>query len=162
VIVVGGKNSAAEAALDLYRAGARVTLVHRDAALGDSIKYWVKPDIENRIAEGAIPARFSARVLRITADAVHVSGPGGDEALPAAGVFLLTGYHPDWELLQQAGVILDPAGPVARYNPETLETDAPGLFLAGGVVSGRTAPPVFIENGRLHGERIARAILERM
>ena len=162
VVVVGGKNSAAEAALDLYRAGARVTLVHREAALGDSIKYWVKPDIENRIAEGAIPARFDTEVRRITTESVHLAGPGGDEALPAAGVFLLTGYHPDWELLQQAGVVLDPAGPVARYNPDTLETDVPGLFLAGGVVSGRTAPPVFIENGRLHGERIARVIRERM
>lgn len=162
VVVVGGKNSAAEAALDLYRAGARVTLVHREAALGDSIKYWVKPDIENRIAEGAIPARFNTEVRRITPESVDLAGPGGDEALPAAGVFLLTGYHPDWALLQQVGVVIDPAGPVARYHPDTLETDVPGLFLAGGVVSGRTAPPVFIENGRLHGERIARVIRERM
>ena len=161
VVVVGGKNSAAEAALDLYRAGARVTLVHRDAALGDSIKYWVKPDIENRIAEGAVPARFNTEVRKITAGSVHVAGPSGEEALPADGVFLLTGYHPDWALLEQAGVLIDPAGPVARYNPETLETDVRGLFLAGGVVSGRTAPPVFIENGRLHGERIARVIRER-
>ncbi len=161
VVVVGGKNSAAEAALDLHRAGALVTLVHREAALGDSIKYWVKPDIENRIAEGAIPARFNTRVRQITRESMHVSGPGGDAELPAAGVFLLTGYHPDWALLEQAGVVIDPAGPIARYDPETMETDTPGLFLAGGVVSGRTSPPVFIENGRLHGERIARAIRGR-
>jgi thioredoxin reductase (NADPH) len=161
VVVVGGKNSAAEAALDLYRAGALVTLVHREAALGDSIKYWVKPDIENRIAEGAIPARFNTCVCQITRESVRVSGPGGDDELPAAGAFLLTGYHPDWALLERAGVLVDPAGPVARYDPETMETDVPGLFLAGGVVSGRTSPPVFIENGRLHGERIARAIRKR-
>jgi thioredoxin reductase (NADPH) len=161
VVVVGGKNSAAEAALDLYRAGALVTLVHREAALGDSIKYWVKPDIENRIAEGAIPARFNTHVRQITRESLHVSGPEGDTELPAAGVFLLTGYHPDWTLLEQAGVVIDPAGPVARYEPATMETDVPGLFLAGGVVSGRTSPPVFIENGRLHGERIARAIRGR-
>jgi len=161
VVVVGGKNSAAEAALDLYRAGAVVTLVHREAALGDSIKYWVKPDIENRIAEGAIPARFNTHVRQITRESLHVSGPEGDTELPAAGVFLLTGYHPDWTLLEQAGVVIDPAGPVARYEPATMETDVPGLFLAGGVVSGRTSPPVFIENGRLHGERIARAIRGR-
>ena len=162
VVVVGGKNSAAEAALDLYRAGALVTLVHREAALGDSIKYWVKPDIENRIAEGAIPARFNTVVQQITRESVRVSGPDGDDELPAAGVFLLTGYHPDWALLEGAGVIIDPAGPVARYDPETMETDVPGLYLAGGVVSGRTSPPVFIENGRLHGQRIARAIRKRV
>jgi thioredoxin reductase (NADPH) len=162
VVVVGGRNSAAEAALDLYRSGARVTLVHREAALGESIKYSVKPDIENRIAEGAIPARFKTVVRQITRESVRVSGPDGDAELPAAGVFLLTGYHPDWALLEGAGVAIDRAGPVARYDPETLETDVPGLFLAGGVVSGRTAPPVFIENGRLHGERIAGVIRERM
>jgi thioredoxin reductase (NADPH) len=162
VIVVGGKNSAAEAALDLFRAGARVTLVHRDGSLGDSIKYWVKPDIENRIAEGSVAAMFNTRLQRITPAAVHVTGPGGEAELPADGVFLLTGYHPDWALLERAGVAIDPAGPVARYDPETLETDVPGLFLAGGVVSGRTTPPVFIENGRAHGERIARVLRDRL
>jgi thioredoxin reductase (NADPH) len=161
VVVVGGKNSAAEAALDLHRAGARVTLVHREAALGDSIKYWVKPDIENRIAEGSIPAMFETSVRRITPGTVRVSGPAGESEVPADGVFLLTGYHPDWALLERAGVGIDPAGPVARYDPETFETGVPNLFLAGGVVSGRTAAPVFIENGRLHGERIARALRDR-
>ena len=162
VVVVGGKNSAAEAALDLYRAGARVTLVHHEAALGDSIKYWVKPDIENRIAEGAIPALFETRVQRITPESVHLSGPKGASELHADGVFLLTGYHPDWALLERAGVVIDPKGPAARYDPETLETDVPSLFLAGGVVSSRTAAPVFIENGRAHGERIARVIRARI
>jgi thioredoxin reductase (NADPH) len=162
VVVVGGKNSAAEAALDLFRAGARVTLVHREPALGDSIKYWVKPDIENRIAEGSIPAMFGTTVKRITSASMVVSGPNGEAELPAEGVFLLTGYHPDWTLLKRAGVLIDPAGPVARYDPETLETDVPNLFLAGGVVSGPTAAPVFIENGRAHGERIARVIRARL
>jgi thioredoxin reductase (NADPH) len=162
VVVVGGKNSAAEAALDLFRAGARVTLVHREETLGESIKYWVKPDIENRIAEGSIAAMFGTRVQRITPASVHVTGPGGDAGLPAEGVFLLTGYHPDWALLERAGVVIDPAGQVAKYDPETCETDVPNLFLAGGVVSGRTAAPVFIENGRAHGERIARVIRARL
>jgi thioredoxin reductase (NADPH) len=162
VVVVGGKNSAAEAALDLYRAGARVTLVHRGTALGDSIKYWVKPDLENRLAEGSIRALFQTSVQRITSTSVHVAGPDGESELPAEGVFLLTGYHPDWALLRRAGVVIDAAGPIARYDPETLETDVPNLFLAGGVVSGRTAAPVFIENGRMHGERIARVIRERL
>jgi thioredoxin reductase (NADPH) len=162
VVVVGGKNSAAEAALDLHRAGARVTLVHREESLGDSIKYWVKPDIENRIAEGSIRALFETRVRRITPAVVHVEGPQGGADLAADGVFLLTGYHPDWSLLERAGVVIDPKGPIARYDPETCETDVPNLFLAGGVVSGRTAAPVFIENGRLHGERIARVIRARL
>jgi len=162
VVVVGGRNSAAEAALDLYRAGAHVTLVHREAALGDSVKYWVKPDIENRIAEGSIPALFETSVRRITPTSVQVAGRKGAAELPAHGVFLLTGYHPDWTLLERAGVVIDVKGPVARYDPETLETDVPNLFLAGGVVSGRTAPPVFIENGRAHGERIARVLRERL
>jgi len=162
VVVVGGKNSAAEAALDLHRAGAQVTLVHREPVLGASIKYWVKPDIENRIAEGSIPAMFDTSVSRITAASVLVKGPAGAAALPADGVFLLTGYHPDWALLAGAGVVIDLEGAVARYDPETMETDVPNLFLAGGVVSGRNAAPVFIENGRLHGERIARAMRERV
>jgi thioredoxin reductase (NADPH) len=162
VVVVGGKNSAAEAALDLYRAGARVTLVHREAALGGSIKYWVKPDIENRIAEGSIPAMFETAVQQITPDSVHVAGPNGAGELPAHGVFLMTGYHPDWTLLERAGVVIDPGGAVARYDPDTLETDVPNLFLAGGVVSGRMAAPVFIENGRAHGERIVRVLRGRL
>jgi thioredoxin reductase (NADPH) len=162
VVVVGGKNSAAEAVLDLHRAGARVTLVHRGTALGDSVKYWVKPDLENRLAEGSIPALFQTSVRRITSTCVRVAGPDGETELPAEGVLLLTGYHPDWTLLRRAGVMIDAAGPVARYDPETLETDVPNLFLAGGVVSGRTAAPVFIENGRMHGERIARVIRERL
>jgi len=162
VVVVGGKNSAAEAALELYRAGARVTLVHRDAALGESIKYWVKPDIENRIAEGAIAARFSTTVRAITPVAVEVDGPSGPATLPADLVFLMTGYHPDVDLLAAAGVTLDPATRAACYDPGTMETSVPNLFLAGGVVSGEGRPSVFIENGRHHGELIARVLESRL
>ena len=161
VVVVGGKNSAAEAALDLHRAGARVTLVHRGEAMGDSIKYWVKPDIDNRISEGSITGLFRTSVRSITPTVLHVVNPGGPRALPADAVFLLTGYHPDWALLESAGVQIDADHRVARYDPETLETNVPNLFLAGGVVSGRDAPPVFIENGRAHGEKIVRTLKER-
>jgi len=161
VVIVGGKNSAAEAALELHRAGARVTLVHRGAALGDSIKYWVKPDIENRIAEGAIRARFETSARAITTTSVEVDGPAGRESIPADLVFLMTGYHPDLDLLAAAGVTLDPAGRAALYDPATMETGVPNLFLAGGVVSGRDRPPVFIENGRHHGELIARVLEAR-
>lgn len=161
VVVVGGKNSAAEAALDLHRAGAAVTLVHRRPALGDSIKYWVKPDIENRIAEGAIPARFNTHVRAITPDHVELEGPDGPLRLPAVAVFLLTGYHPDFVLLRAAGVPIDEDQRVAVYDPVTYETRVPNLFLAGGVVAGRYAPPVFIENGRFHGSRIVETLCAR-
>ena len=161
VVVVGGKNSAAEAALELYRAGAHVTLVHREDKLGDSIKYWVKPDIENRIADGAIPALFRTAVCAITPEAVRVEHEGQTRALPADGVFLLTGYHPDFELLASAGVAIDPVRRLALYDPDTLETNVPGLFLAGGVVSGRDTAPIFIENGRYHGDKIVRTLTER-
>ena len=117
VVVVGGKNSAAEAALDLHRAGAQVTLVHREPVLGASIKYWVKPDIENRIAEGSIPAMFDTSVRRITAASVLVEGPAGAAELPADGVFLLTGYHPDWALLAGAGVVIDRGGRRGEIRP---------------------------------------------
>ena len=158
VVVVGGKNSAAEAALELYRAGARVTLVHRGATLGDAIKYWVKPDIENRIADGAIRARFDTSVRAISAATIDVEGPSGRETIAADLVFLMTGYHPDLDLLASAGVAIDSARRAALYNPETMETSVPNLFLAGGVVSGRDRPPVFIEYGRHHGELIVRTL----
>jgi thioredoxin reductase (NADPH) len=162
VVVVGGKNSAAEAALDLRRAGAHVTLVHRRDALGESIKYWVRPNIENRVKEGAIAARFGTRVLEIRPDAVVVEGPAGREELPADGVFLLTGYHPDRELLESAGVRVDAATCKPEHDPETLETNVPGLYLAGAVVSGNETNRIFIENGRFHGEKVAEAIRRRL
>src|SRR5438034_4002438 len=150
VVIVGGGNSAAEAALDLFRAGAHVTLVHRWPELKATIKYWVKPDIENRIKEGSIAARFKTCVSEIRATAVIVRGPAGMEELPADAVFLLTGYHADWDLLAAAGVALDRRG-VPTYDPETFETNVPGLFVAGGTLSGKDTAPIFIENGRFHG-----------
>ena len=164
VIVVGGKNSAAEVSLDLYRGGAKVTLVHRRAQLASSIKYWVKPDIENRIAEGTIAARFETDVVEIRPDAVVVKPIAGGpvEALPADAVFLMTGYHPDWEFLTAAGVSLDPHTRVPVYDPGTYETNVPNLFVAGGVVAGRDTAPIFIENGRFHGEAIVGVVSARL
>ena len=152
VVIVGGKNSAAEAALDLFRGGARVTIVHRRAALGESIKYWVKPDIENRIKEGSIAARFNTHVREITATHVIVEQDGGRDEIPADGVFLLTGYISDNRLLTAAGVEIDPAtcGPV--HHPETFETNVPGLYVIGAMVAGKASGRIFIENGRFHGQ----------
>ena len=162
VVVVGGKNSAAEAALELHRAGAQVTLVHRRPALGASIKYWVKPDIENRIAEGSIAARFDTRVVEITRDAVVVGHRGAEERLPADRVYLLTGYHADFGLLEACGVTIDPETGVPAYDPATLESNVPNLYFAGGVVAGKDTAPIFIENGRFHGERLVKVLAERL
>lgn len=162
VVVVGGANSAAEAALELYRAGAKVTLVHRHAAPSSSIKYWVLPDIQNRIKEGAIAARFDTRVTEITTGGVRVERDGQAEELPAEGVLLLTGYHTDREFLNRCGVVVDPVSLVPCHDPETLETNVENLFLAGGVVVGVNTAPVFIENGRLHGEKVVNLIASRM
>jgi thioredoxin reductase (NADPH) len=162
VVVVGGANSAAEAALELYRAGAAVTLVHRREALSSSVKYWVLPDITNRIREGAIAARLGARAVAITAETVTVERDGRREALPADAVLLLTGYHTDREFLARCGVSVNGATGAPRHDPETFETEVPGLFLAGGVVVGERTAPVFIENGRLHGEKVVGLIAARL
>jgi thioredoxin reductase (NADPH) len=162
VVVVGGKNSAAIAALELYRAGAEVTLVHRRGQLSDSIKYWIRPDIENRIKEGAIPALFDTCVTEIRARSVVLGSARGSEEIPAEQVFLLTGYHPDTSLLQKAGVRVDEKTLVPEHDAATLETNVPGLFLAGALVSGKQTSRIFIENGRFHGEAIVGAITGRV
>lgn len=166
VVVIGGKNSAAETALDLFRGGARVTLVHRHAAVSDRIKYWVKPDIENRIEAGEIQACFSSRVTRIEPGKVWVAPVNGsasaaadhERSIPAAFVFAMTGYNPDFEFLKRQGIRLDPATQKPELNPETLETNVPGLYVAGVVVGGLQTGEIFIENGRFHGKQIIAAI----
>src|SRR5262249_10837508 len=127
VVVVGGKNSAAEAALDLYRNGARVTLVHRNAELGKTIKYWVRPDIENRIKAGQVTALFDTQVKKITRDEVIVQNGGGEKRLPARQVFALTGYHPDYEFIESFGVKLDAHTKKPTLDPNSLESNVPGL-----------------------------------
>jgi thioredoxin reductase (NADPH) len=161
VVVVGGKNSAAIVALELYRSGAAVTLVHRGAQLGSSVKYWIRPDIDNRIKEGAIAARFLTCVVEIGPEKVIVEGPKGADEIEAEAVFLLTGYHPDCALLAGAGVRVDAATLVPEHDPRTLETNVRGLYLAGAVVSGRETGRIFIENGRFHGQAIVESIRSR-
>jgi thioredoxin reductase (NADPH) len=161
VVVVGGKNSAAEAALDLWRNGARVTMVHRKADLGSTIKYWVKPDIENRIKAGQIPTHFNSTVKGITEDAVIIENSEGKKRLPARQVFLLTGYHPDFEFIESFGVKLDPVTKKPSMNSKTHESNIPGLYLAGVVIGGRYTSEIFIENGRFHGKQIALALTGR-
>jgi len=158
VIVVGGQNSAAEAALDLFRAGVRVTLVHRGRELGKSIKYWVRPDVENRIKAGEINARFKTRVVEIRPECVVVESGGRKKELAAQQVFLLTGYHPDFDFLEGLGIVLDPKTRKPRVNPETLESNVRGIYLAGVVIGGLQTSEIFIENGRFHGKQIVRAL----
>jgi bacillithiol disulfide reductase len=162
LVIVGGGNSAAEAALECFRAGAHVTLVHRAPQLKSSIKYWVRPDIENRIKEGSIAARFDTCVteIRPTSVAVRSTVSGTEEELPAETVFLLTGYRSDSNLLRAAGVQLNERCEPA-FDPETLETNVPNLFLAGGAVTGADTSNIFIENGRFHGEKLVQVIAER-
>ena len=158
VVVIGGKNSSAEAALDLYRNGARVTLVHRNKELGATIKYWVRPDIENRIKAGQVKALFETRVKRITNEEVLVENGAGQKRLPARRVFALTGYHPDFTFIESLGVRLDPESRKPALDPNTLESNVAGIHLAGVVIGGRHTGEIFIENGRFHGKQIIQAL----
>ena len=158
VVVIGGKNSAAEAALDLYRNGVRVTLVHRRPELGATIKYWVRPDIENRIKAGQITGLLDTRVKEITRDEVVVQNGGAEKRLPAKQVFALTGYHPDFTFIESLGVRLDPDSRRPALDPNTLESNVPGIHLAGVVIGGRFTGEIFIENGRFHGKQIVNAL----
>ncbi len=158
VVVIGGKNSAAEAALDLFRGGARVSLIHRGAAMGQTVKYWVRPDIENRFKKGEINSYFNAQVLEITKSFVKISQNGTVCEVRAAHVFALTGYHCSTLFFDQLGVRYNLDTLRAEYNPQTFETNVPGVFLAGSVIGGRINGEVFIENGRFHGEVLIKVI----
>lgn len=161
VVVVGGGNSAAEAALDLWRSGARVTLVHFGPTFDKKIKPWVLPDFVNRMKEGSIAARWGARVTRIESDAVVIEGPNGEERLPATFVYVMTGFAPNVDLLREVGVPIDEQTGIPSHDHATLETAVPGIFIAGVVVAGYDANKVFIENGRYHGDKIVARILGR-
>ena len=159
VVVVGGGNSAAEAALDLWRSGARVTLVHFGPTFDKKIKPWVLPDFTNRMKEGSIDARWESRVTRIEKDAVVIHGPNGEERLPSTFVYVMTGFAPRVDLLRDAGVPINAITGIPAHDPLTLETEVPGIFIAGVVVAGFDANKVFIENGRYHGDKIVARIL---
>jgi thioredoxin reductase (NADPH) len=159
VVVVGGGNSAAEAALDLWRSGASVTLVHFGPTFDKKIKPWVLPDFENRVKEDSIAVRWNSKVTSISGDCVSILTEEKIEQLDATRVYLMTGFAPDLQLLRQIGVPIDPKTGIPAHNPETLETQVPGIFIAGVVVAGYDANKVFIENGRYHGDKIVAHIL---
>jgi thioredoxin reductase (NADPH) len=162
-IVVGGGNSAVDAALELHRWGARVTIVHFAAALDPNVKPWVRPDIEARLREGDISARFSSRVVEIRADVVAVRNDvtGAVEEIGNDWVLAMTGYTPDGRLLRSVGVHFDDTTGIPSHDPDTMETNVPGVFIAGVLTAGFDANKVFIENGRGHGERIVNSLIRR-
>ena len=161
-VVVGGGNSAAEAALDLHRSGARVTLVHFGEGPDPNVKPWVLPDLMNRIKDGSIAARWGSRVREIGPDWIRLDSPSAPERIPADRVYLMTGWTPRSELLEELGVRLDPRTGIPSHDPATMETNVPGVYLAGVLASGYDANKVFIENGRHHGDLIALSLMKRM
>jgi thioredoxin reductase (NADPH) len=161
VVVIGGKNSASEAALDLYRHGARVTLLVRGPAISDRVKYWIKPDLENRIRAGAIRAVFHARIVEILRDAVSIEDENGTaRRIPADAVFPLIGYEPDFALFERCGIRLEGECRIPAHDPTTLESNVPNLYLAGAILGGKEIGKIFIENSRHHASWIA-ADIER-
>lgn len=155
VLVVGAKNSAAIAALELWRRGARVTLVHRGPGMHQNVKYWIKPDIENRIKNGEVTALFNSCVLEILPESVRIKTPEGERILKNDFVFALTGYHPDYDFLTSLGIELQKPEMRPVCNPKTFESNVPGIYVAGVIVAGSRTGEIFIENGRFHGLQIA-------
>ena len=162
VAVIGAKNSAAIAALELHWTGARVTLIHRGAGISDRVKYWIRPNIENRIKSGEIRAYFHSRVTAIHQHTIEVETPEGEISIKNDFVFALTGYRPDIEFLNATGITLEPETQRPRTNPETFESQRAGIYLAGVIVAGMHTNEIFIENGRFHGEAIARSITTQL
>jgi thioredoxin reductase (NADPH) len=161
VMVIGGKNSAAIAALELWRSGARVTLVYRGPEIPPHVKYWIKPDIENRIKEGEITAYFHSTPVEITPDTVVIQTPEGRVTLKNDFVFAMTGYHPDFAFLENMGVCFEGPDRLPVCNADTLESNVPGIYLAGVIVAGSRTNEIFIENGRFHGRQIAAALASK-
>lgn len=162
VVVIGGKNSAAEAALELWRHGARVTLVYRGPQISPSVKYWVRPDIENRIKNGEINAHFNSNVIEITEHGVEIDSPDGPLRLENDFVFALTGYHPDFDFLTSIGIELSAEQCRPVCDPETLESNVAGIYVAGVIVAGSRTSEIFIENGRFHGKQIAADLRQKL
>ncbi len=161
VVVLGSRNSAAEAALDLYRHGARVTLVARAPAISERVKYWIKPDLENRIRAGKIRALFQTRILEIERDSVLVEGPAGQQSLRADAVFPLIGYEPDFAFFERCGIRLEGPNRIPSHDLETLESNVRNLYLAGAILGGTEVGRIFIENSRHHAALIANSIDRR-
>jgi thioredoxin reductase (NADPH) len=163
VVVVGAGNTAAEAALDLWRNGVKVTLVHRGSALKPGVKYWLKPDMENRIEEGSIPAHFNTVVRAFLPEGgIEVATPDGPRVLPAQAAYVLIGYQVDADFERRCGVEVDAETLIPAHDPETCESNVPGLYVAGTLQAGRWTDRIFIENSRDHGPKIVSHLKSRL
>jgi len=158
VVVVGANNSGVDAALETYRKGANVTMVVRNGELGPHVKYWVRPDIQNRIKEGEVTALFNSELVEIRDGEVDIKTPEGIKTIPNDFVIAMTGYQPDFSMLRKFGIDL-PESLCPAYNEETMETNVKGLYLAGVVCGGLDTHKLFIENSRVHAEMIVKNIL---
>ena len=162
IVVVGSSNSAVDAALETYRKGAEVTMIIRHAEISKSVKYWVKPDIENRISEGNIAAHFESELVEITENSVVFKNQKGEiQEIENDFVLAMTGYFPDFNFIRKIGIHLAGDGLNPQYNPETMETNIPNLYLAGVVCGGKDTHLWFIENSRIHAEMIIKSILQK-
>ncbi len=163
-VVVGGANSAIEVALELYRNQVEVTLIHQFEGLDKTAKYWIVPDLENRIKKNEVEAHFNSRVISISETAVEIENiqTGKVRSLPADFVFLMTGYRPDAELLQKTGIKLTGSAYIPELNPETFETNVEGIYMAGSVVGGEETAKIFIENGKLHAKPVIKDINNKL
>jgi thioredoxin reductase (NADPH) len=159
VLIIGAKNSAAIAALELFRHGAHVTLVHRGPELSEKIKYWILPDLQNRIKEGGITAHFNTVVTEIGERTVRLKDASGEFDIDNDFVFAMTGYHPDYSFLQSTGILLDQESSAPVLQKDSYQTSVQGLFVAGSIVAGKNNNSIFIENGRLHGKNIIDSIM---
>jgi thioredoxin reductase (NADPH) len=162
VAVIGGKNSASIAALELWRSGARVTLIYHGPGIQPHVKYWIKPDIENRIKDGEIKAYFNTNVVEILPDSLTLETPEGLVSVANDFVFAMTGYHPDFTFLERLGVNFEGPDRCPRCDPDSLESNVPGIYLAGVIVAGSRTNEIFIENGRFHGRQIALALAAKL
>ncbi len=162
VTVIGGKNSAAIAALDLWRHGVRVTVVHRGPEMHRHVKYWILPDFNNRVKNGEITAYFDSEVTSIAPDSVTLRTPEGERTIENQFVFALTGYHPDFAFLRSLGVRTEGEDQMPECDPETRESNVPGIYLAGVIVAGARTNEIFIENGRFHGKEIANDLARKL
>jgi len=161
VAVIGARNSAAKAALDCYRHGAEVTLLVRSATLSDSVKYWIRPDLENRIKEGSIKAIFNTALVEVRESSLVVATPEGTQEIDNDWVLAMTGYHPDYDFLARLGMTFaEDRFRTPIFNDTTFETTRPGLYIAGTVCGGYQTNRWFIENGRFHAKQIARHITQ--
>jgi thioredoxin reductase (NADPH) len=162
ILIIGAKNSASIAALELFWTGARVTMVHRGAGISNNVKYWIKPNIENRIKCGEVKGYFHSSVKEIRQHDIVLTTPEGEVTIKNDFVFAMTGYRPDFEFMAHHGIHLDPTTSKPITDMKTLESERAGVYLAGVIVAGIHTNEIFIENGRFHGKLIAEAIQESL